>query len=56
MRFCRDRERVLVSIDHSTIHRWVIKLTRVLEEAFRKRKRKRGIGAVGDSWRLVSRG
>jgi transposase-like protein len=40
-----------VSVDHSTIHRWVIKLTPVLEEAFRKQKRKRGI-AVGDSWRL----
>src|ERR1700677_175726 len=41
-----------VSIDHSTIHRWISKLTPVLEEAFRKRKRKRGVGAVGDSWRL----
>src|ERR1700686_1507268 len=39
-------------VDHSTIHRWVIKLVPVLEEAFRKRKRKRGIGAVGKSWRL----
>jgi putative transposase len=39
-------------IDHSTIHRWVIKLVPVLREAFRKRKRKRGIGAVGKSWRL----
>src|ERR1035441_8172296 len=39
-------------IDHSTIHRWVIKLVPVLEEAFRKRKRKRGLGAVGKSWRL----
>jgi putative transposase len=41
-----------VFVDHSTIHRWVIKLTPVLEEAFRKRKRKRGIGSVGKSWRL----
>lgn len=41
-----------VFVDHSTIHRWVIKLTPVLEEAFRKRKRRRGVGAVGDSWRL----
>jgi len=41
-----------VVVDHSTIHRWVIKLVPVLEEAFRKRKRKRGIGAVGKSWRL----
>ena len=41
-----------VFVDHSTIHRWVIKLVPVLEEAFRKRKRKRGIGAVGKSWRM----
>jgi putative transposase len=41
-----------VFVDHSTIHRWVIKLVPVLEEAFHKRKRKRGIGAVGKSWRL----
>src|SRR5450755_5048343 len=41
-----------VFIDHSTIHRWVIKLVPVLEEAFRKRKRTRGFGAVGKSWRL----
>jgi hypothetical protein len=34
------------------IHRWVMKLIPVPEEAFRKRKRKRGIGAVGKSWRL----
>src|ERR1035438_7157815 len=45
------QERGLV-VDHSTIHRWVIKLVPVLQEAFRKRKRKRGIGAVGKSWRL----
>jgi putative transposase len=36
-------------IDHSTMHRWVIKLVPVLQEAFRKRKRKRGIVAVGKS-------
>jgi putative transposase len=41
-----------VFVDHSTIHRWLIKLVPVLEEAFRKRKRKRGIGAVGKSWKL----
>ncbi len=41
-----------VFVDHSTIHRWIIKLVPVLEEAFRKRKRKRGIGAVGRSLRL----
>src|SRR5450755_4056231 len=39
-------------VDHSTIQRWVIKLVPVLQEAFRKRKRKRGIGAMGKSWRL----
>ena len=39
-------------VDHSTIQRWVIKLVPVLQEAFRKRKRKQGIGAVGKSWRL----
>jgi transposase-like protein len=41
-----------VSVDHSTIHRWIGKLTPVLEEAFRKRKRRRGVCAVGKSWRL----
>jgi transposase-like protein len=41
-----------VFVDHSTIHRWVIKLVPVLEDAFRKRKRKRGVGAIGKSWRL----
>jgi len=41
-----------VFVDHSTIHRWILKLTPVLEDAFRKRKRKRGIGAVGKSWRM----
>jgi len=41
-----------VFVDHSTIHRWIMKLTPVLEETFRKKKRRRGIGAVGKSWRL----
>ena len=41
-----------ISVDHSTIHRWIIKLTPLLENAFRKRKRKRGKGAVCDSWRI----
>jgi|SRR5450755_1765028 transposase-like protein len=36
-----------VFVDHSTIYRWLIKLVPVLGEAFRKRRRKRGIGAVG---------
>src|SRR5450631_2087553 len=41
-----------VLVDHSTIHRWIIKLLPVLEEVFCKRKRKRGLRAVGRSWRL----
>ena len=36
-----------VSVDHSTINRWVLKYTPRLEEEFRKRKR-----PVGTSWRL----
>jgi hypothetical protein len=32
-----------VFVDHSTIHRWLIELVPVLDEASRKRKRKRGI-------------
>ncbi|MBN3788926.1 IS6 family transposase [Burkholderia sp. Ac-20353] len=36
-----------VSVDHSTVHRWAIKLLPVLEKAFRLRKR-----PVGKSWRL----
>ncbi|MGC3029255.1 IS6 family transposase [Burkholderia sp. DN3021] len=36
-----------VSVDHSTVHRWVIKLLPVLEKAFRRRKR-----PVGKSWRM----
>jgi putative transposase len=39
-------------VDHSTIDRRVINLVPVLQEAFRKRERKRCIGAVGKSWRL----
>jgi putative transposase len=41
-----------ITVDHSTVHRWVIKLTPVLETAFRKRKKKHGRGGVSDSWRL----
>ncbi|WP_350357421.1 IS6 family transposase [Paraburkholderia fungorum] len=33
--------------DHSTVHRWVIKLVPLFEKAFRKHKR-----AVGKSWRV----
>ncbi|KUZ74829.1 integrase [Burkholderia ubonensis] len=36
-----------VSVDHSTVHRWVVKLLPVLEKAFRLRKR-----PVGKSWRM----
>ena len=36
-----------VTVDHSTIHRWILKLMPVLERTFRKRK-----AAVGTSWRM----
>lgn len=36
-----------VSVDHSTVHRWAVKLLPVLEKAFRLRKR-----PVGKSWRM----
>ncbi|MGF6508352.1 putative transposase [Paraburkholderia sp. 32] len=36
-----------IEVDHSSVHRWVIKLLPVLEKAFRKRKR-----PVGKSWRV----
>lgn len=36
-----------VSVDHSMVHRWAIKLLPVLDEAFRRRKR-----PVGKSWRM----
>jgi putative transposase len=36
-----------VSVDHATIHRWVLKYTPRLEEAFHRRKR-----SVGSSWRM----
>jgi transposase-like protein len=35
------------SVDHSTVHRWAIKLLPVLEKAFRRSRRK-----VGRSWRM----
>jgi putative transposase len=34
-----------ISVDHSTVHRWAIKLLPVLEKAFRRRKR-----PVDESW------
>ena len=36
-----------IDVDHSTVHRWAIKLLPVLEKAFRRRKR-----LVGRSWRV----
>jgi putative transposase len=36
-----------IAVDHSTVHRWAIKLLPVLEKAFRCRKR-----PVGKSWRV----
>jgi transposase-like protein len=36
-----------ISVDHSTVHRWAIKLLPVLEKAFRRSKRK-----GGRSWRM----
>jgi putative transposase len=36
-----------IEVDHSSVHRWVIKLMPLLEKAFRKHKR-----AVGKSWRV----
>src|SRR3954452_20714877 len=36
-----------ISVDHSTVHRWALKLLPMLEKAFRRGKR-----AVGSSWRM----
>jgi putative transposase len=36
-----------IDVDHSTVHRWALKLLPVLEKAFRCRKR-----PVGKSWRV----
>ncbi|BFG81072.1 hypothetical protein PTKU46_91060 [Paraburkholderia terrae] len=36
-----------ISFDHSTVHRWALKLLPVLEKAFRRHKR-----PVGKSWRV----
>src|SRR3982074_2660267 len=36
-----------IEVDHSTVHRWAIKLLPILEKAFRRRKR-----PVGKSWRM----
>lgn len=46
----RDIEEILlsrgISVDHSTIQRWVVKFTPYLEKSFRKKKKR-----VGSSWR-----
>src|SRR5215469_5200702 len=36
-----------IEVDHSTVHRWVLKLVPLFEKAFRKHKR-----PVGKSWRM----
>ena len=47
----RDLEEMIaehgIEVDHSTVHRWVIKLVPLLEKSFRQRKR-----PVGKSWRM----
>jgi transposase-like protein len=47
----RDLEEMMAErgfqVDHSSVHRWVIKLVPVFEKAFRKHKR-----PVGKSWRM----
>lgn len=47
----RDLEEMIAErgfeVDHSTVHRWVIKLLPLFEKAFRKHKR-----SVGKSWRV----
>lgn len=45
----RDLEEMMsergISVDHSTVHRWAVKLLPVMEKLFRRRKR-----PVGKSW------
>jgi len=36
-----------ITVDHSTLHRWVIRMVPVLDKAFRRHKR-----AVGRRWRM----
>lgn len=36
-----------VEVDHSTVHRWALKILPVLAKVFRRRKR-----SVGRSWRM----
>jgi transposase-like protein len=47
----RDLEEMMsergLAVDHSTVHRWALKLLPILEKLFRQRKR-----PVGRSWRV----
>lgn len=47
----RDLEEIMtergISVDHSTLHRWVIRLVPLLDKAFRRHKR-----SVGRRWRM----
>ncbi|MCF9000151.1 IS6 family transposase, partial [Acinetobacter nectaris] len=47
----RDLEEIMqergADLDHSTLHRWVIRLTPLLDQAFKKHKK-----AVGTHWRM----
>jgi len=36
-----------VDVDHSTVQRWVVTYTEMMEDAFRKKKK-----PVGKSWRM----
>jgi putative transposase len=36
-----------IGVDHSTVHRWVLKLVPLFEKTFRRRKR-----PTGRSWRM----
>ena len=39
-----------IAVDHSTVHRWVIKLVPLFEKTIRRHKR-----PVGKSWRMDAR-
>ena len=47
----RDLEEMMaergLAVDHSSVHRWVVKLLPLFEKAFRKHER-----PVGKSWRM----
>ncbi len=40
-----------IIVDHSTLHRWVIRLVPLLDKAFRRQIR---YGSVSERWRLTS--